>query len=75
MLGIQFALYFSHLQDLDLGFVFRNLGLVATGGTISFRTIIETLRSFYTNPVLLSPNSPAHFEAPNQPHYFHQNVW
>lgn len=74
MLGIQFALYFSHLWDLDLGCVFINVGLVAIRGDISYRTIIETLRSFYTNPALLSPNSPAYFEATNQPHYFHQNV-
>lgn len=73
-LEIQFALYFSHLQDLYLGLVFSNLDLIATGGNISFRTVIATLRSLYSDPAFLSQSSPAHFKAANHSHYFHQNV-
>lgn len=73
MLGIQFALYFGHLQGLALGFVFTNFGLVAVGDNISFRTIrnFEVLLDKFCIPL---PISPAYFEATNQPHYFHQNV-
>ena len=43
-LGIQFGLKFIHLQDKNLGLIFRNLGPLIIGDKISSRDNLEAFR-------------------------------